>query len=86
MADDSRALNSLKGVFSDPAVVADSLDIEETSVGSKADLPECGKVVQPFADVEVAGVVDRGLRPQGAALFVVLLDPRGLVVTTWSVG
>jgi hypothetical protein len=52
----------------------------------KADLPECGKVVQPFADVEVAGVVDRGLRPQGAALFVVLLDPRGLVVTTWSVG
>jgi hypothetical protein len=34
-----------KAVLADEAIVADSLDVEQTSVGSKADLPECGKVV-----------------------------------------
>ena len=33
-----------------------------------------GQVVQPFADAEVAGVVDGGLGTQRLALLVVLLD------------
>jgi hypothetical protein len=41
----TRALNGVKSLFTDRAVVADSLDVEETSVGPEADLPECGKRV-----------------------------------------
>ncbi len=59
--------------FADGRVVADSLDVEETSVGVEADLPECGQVVQPFADAEVAGVVDGGLGPERDTFFVILL-------------
>ena len=70
LGDDAGTLNGMKSVFADEAVVADSLDVEQTSVGSKADLPECGKVVKPFADVEVAAVVYRSLCSEGAALLV----------------
>ncbi len=59
--------------FADGGVVADSLDVEETSVGVEADLPECGQVVQPFADAEVAGVVDGGLGPKCDSFLVILL-------------
>jgi hypothetical protein len=34
----------------------------------EADLPQGGKIMQPLADAEVAGVVDGGLGAQGAAL------------------
>ena len=60
--------------------MAEALDVEQTSVGRKADLPQGGQILQPFADAEVAGVVDGGLGAQGAAFLVVLLDPRVLVV------
>jgi hypothetical protein len=59
----SRLLDGMEGVFTDRAIMADALDVEQTSVGLEADLPECGKVVKPFADLEVAGVVDGGLGP-----------------------
>ena len=42
-----------KRVFADHAVVAESLDVQKTSVGLEADLPQGGKIVQPFADAEV---------------------------------
>ena len=35
---------------------------------------------QPLADVEVVGIIDRRLGPQSAALLVILLDSRTLVV------
>ena len=66
--------------FADRAVVADPLDVQQTSVGLKADLPQGGEVRQPLADLEVVRVVDRGLRPECPALLVILLDPRVLVV------
>ena len=34
------------------AIVADPLDVEQTSIGSEADLPERGQVRQPLADPE----------------------------------
>jgi len=37
------------------------LDVEQTSVGGEADLPQRGQVGQPSADGEVVGVVDGGL-------------------------
>src|SRR5436190_16704130 len=61
-------------------VVADVFDVQQTSVGGEADLPHRGEVRQPFAQVEVAGVVDGGFGAQRAALFVVLLDGGVLVV------
>jgi hypothetical protein len=38
------------------------LDVEQTSVGREADRPQRGQVVQPFAEGEVARVVDRRFR------------------------
>jgi hypothetical protein len=51
-------LDGVKALLADRAVVADPLDVEQTSVGSEADLPECGKVVKALADIEVPGVVN----------------------------
>src|SRR5204863_8118028 len=42
------------------------------------DLPQ--EILEPLADAEVPRVVDRGLRAQRAALLVVLLDARAVVV------
>jgi len=61
-------------------VVADGLDAEQAPVGGKAELPQGGQAGQPFGDVEVAGVVDRGFGSQCSPLFVVLLDLVVLVV------
>jgi len=44
-------------------VVAESLDVQQASVGGKADLPQGGQIGQPFADGEVVGVVDGGFGP-----------------------
>ena len=67
-------------ILADCTVVADSLDIEKTSVGLEANLPQCGQVVQSLADLEVPSVVDGRLSPQGAPFFIVLLDPSVFVV------
>jgi hypothetical protein len=48
-------------------VVAEALDAEQASVGGEADLPQRGQIGQPFADPEVAGVVDGGFGAQCAA-------------------
>ena len=47
-------------LFADGAVMADSLDIEETSVGGEADLTQSREILQTAANGEVACVVDRG--------------------------
>src|SRR6185436_2463780 len=70
----------LERILADCTVVADSLDVEETSVGLEANLPQCGQVVQSFADLEVVSVVDGRLGSQGAAFLVVLLDPSVFIV------
>ena len=59
---DCRLNYLVEGSFADGRVVADSLDVE---VGLEADLPECGQVLQPFADPDVAGVIEGGLGPKG---------------------
>src|SRR6202050_3349891 len=71
--------------FSYRAVMAEALDLEQTSVGLKDELPQCRQVTQPFADGEVACVVDRGLGPgtylrHVRDLFEVLLDAGVLVI------
>src|SRR5438874_7729067 len=62
------------------AIVADSLDVEETSVGLEADLPKRREVLKPLADGEVARAVDGRLGAQRAPFLEVLLDPGVLVV------
>jgi len=74
------ALHLLQGRFAEGTVVAESLDVEEASVGLEADLPQRGEVWQPLAEGEVAGIIDGGLGPEGAPLLVILLDPAVLVV------
>src|SRR5919106_769877 len=76
---------SLQSFFSHRAVMAEALDFEQTSVGLKADLPQCRQVTQPFADGKVTRVVDRGLGPCADLthvrdLFEILLDAGVLVV------
>jgi len=53
----------VQGVGAGDRVVAESLDVQQTSVGAEADLPQRGQIGQPFPDLEVAGVVDGGLGP-----------------------
>ena len=80
IVDDQRLREIGDNVVADRAIVADSLDAQEASVGLKADLPKCGEVLQQLADAEVASVVDRGLGAKPSVLLVVLLDTRVLVV------
>ena len=61
-----RFIDPMERVFADGTVLADPLDVQETSVGLEADPPQGGQVRQPLADAEVARVVDRRLGPQGA--------------------
>jgi hypothetical protein len=49
-----------KSVFAQKAIMADLLDMQKTSVGLEADLPQGWQIIQPFADVKVAGIVDGG--------------------------
>jgi len=72
--DDDGRSDSSEGVFAAPGLVADSLDVQETSVGGEADLPQGGQVAQPFADPEVTGVVDGHFGAEGSTLLVVLLQ------------
>lgn len=76
----------MQGVGSGGRVVAGSLDVQETPVGVEADLPQGGQVGQPFADPEVAGVVDGGLGPQRDPALVVLPDRGVLVVDVQARG
>src|SRR5258707_12388551 len=78
--DHHRFIHPPESVFADRAVVAGALDVQQTSVGLEADLPQGGQILQPLADAEVTRVVDGGLRAQGAPFLVVLLDARPLVV------
>src|SRR3990172_2295555 len=73
-------LDALKRVFAERTVMAEALDVEQTSVGGEADLPQRREVVQPSADREVVAVVDDRLRAQSPVLLEVLLDPAVLVV------
>src|SRR5262249_40569492 len=75
-----RPLQVLERCFADEAIVADALDVKQTSVGRKADLAQFGKVFDAPADVEVAGVVDGRLSPKRLSLLVILLDASLLVI------
>ena len=56
-----RVGDGVQGVGAGDRVVAESLDVQQTSVGAEADLAERGQIGQPFADRKVAGVGDGGL-------------------------
>ena len=75
-----RIVDPVKRALAQGTILADPFDVQETPVGSKADPPQGGEVRQPFAEAEVAGVVDRRLGPQGAAFLMILLDPGTLVI------
>ena len=38
----------IKGILTDEAIVGDLLDIQQTSIGSKADLPQSGQILRRF--------------------------------------
>jgi hypothetical protein len=53
-------LHVLERGFADEAIVTDALDVEQTSVGRKADLAQFVEIFDASADGEVAGVIDGG--------------------------
>ena len=80
VVDDDGSLQVLEGRFADKTVMADALDVEQTSVGGKADLAQVFEIFDASADGEVAGIVDGGFGAEGLVLFVILLDTVFLVV------
>lgn len=89
-----RLIDLLKGLFSQKAIMAEGLDVQKTSVGlrsdcslqSKADEPQSGQVFQPFANVEVTGIVDGGFGAQSTTFLMVLLEARMFVIDMQSRG
>jgi len=77
---DAGVIELLESLLGENAVVGDGLDLQEATVGRKADLPKSRQVPQAFPDIEILGVVDRRLGAQRLAFFVVLLDAGALVV------
>jgi hypothetical protein len=72
--DDGGNCQGDEGLLSETGVVAQFFDIEETSVGLEADLPESGKINEPFRDAKVEGIVGGELGAKSLALFVILLQ------------
>src|SRR5216683_5157064 len=75
-----RAVDALKGIFRQDAIMADMLDIEQAVVGRKTDFAQLRQIAQTPADAEIVAVVDGGLGAQGAVFLVVLLDPGVFVI------
>ena len=73
-------LQVLERGFTDEAMMADALDVEQTSVGCKADLAQFGKVYDASANTKITRVVDGRFGPESLPLLVVLLDTRLLVI------
>ena len=84
VAGDDRRGEIGEGLGAADRVVADALDAEQAPVGREADLPQGGKVGQPFGQPEIPGVVDGGLGPQRLAFLVILLDLGVFVVDVQS--
>src|SRR3954470_5999850 len=78
--DYDRPLQVLERCFADEAVVADALDVKQTSVGRKANLAQFGEIFDASANFEVAGIVDGRLGSKRLSLLVILLDPGLLVI------
>jgi hypothetical protein len=53
----------LESLFEKEAVMTDFFDLEQTSVGLKANPPQSAQVAQTLADIKVAGVVGCGFSP-----------------------
>ena len=70
-----RAVDALKGIFRQDAIMTDMLDIEQAAVGRKTDFAQLRQIKQTPADAEIVAVIDGGFGAQGAVFLVVLLDP-----------
>ena len=53
-----RFVQLTKRGLTDRAILADALDVQSTSIGWKANLPQGGQVLQPFADPEVVETIE----------------------------
>src|ERR1700756_2720464 len=74
------AIDGLEAIFTDDAIVAQPLDLEQPAIGHKPDLAQLGQIVQAPADPEVVSVVDGCFRAQRPILLVILFDARVLVI------
>jgi hypothetical protein len=74
VADNRWLLHVLERGFTDEAIVADALDVEQTSVGRKADLAQLGKIFHASADTKVTRIVDgRCVRSASSSLWYCLI-------------
>jgi len=75
-----RAIDALKGILGEDAVVTEALDFEQPAVCAEAYFAQFRQVMQSLADGEVVGVVDGRFGAQSALFLVILLDPGVFVV------
>src|SRR6478736_7558286 len=57
-----RTVDGLEGIFAEDAIMAEAFGLDEPTVRRKADLAQPRQVVQPPANPEVIGVVERPRR------------------------
>src|SRR5712692_10898951 len=66
---DGRALEPVKGVLREDAVMTDALDFEEPAIDLVAQFAEEREIVHALVDVEVLRIVDRRFGPERVLLF-----------------
>jgi hypothetical protein len=74
VVDALRTVDVLELSFAERRVVAQLLDVEQTSVGPKTDLAQTREILELATDVEVVGIVDDCFGTEGSCELVVLLD------------
>jgi hypothetical protein len=53
-------------------VVTEALDLQQLAVHAVPEFAQVGEIVEPFVDIEVVRVVDRGLGPERALVLEIL--------------
>jgi len=69
---EGRLHNAFNTFLGEMTVVADTLDVQQTSIDFSTDLLQEGQIGEIQADTKVFGIIDDGLCAQGAVFFEVL--------------
>ena len=76
---EGRLHNAFDAFLGEMTVVADALDVQQTSIDFSTNFLQEGQIGKIQADAKVLWIINDGLRAQGAVFFEVLFHQRFLV-------